>query len=301
MNNKKIVISRGQRCLWLGLPRLAWVPTLILGTLFSFGVIAQEEIKVPALHSRVTDLTSTLSASEVENLEHTLAEFEKTKGSQIAVLIIPTTGMEAIEQYSIKVVEKWQLGRKKVDDGALLLIAKNDRKMRIEVGYGLEGALNDATAKRIIAEIIRPAFKQGDFYQGISDGVNAIISVISGETLPEPDESKRTSGEIPSFMIVAFLIAYVLGWVINMMLGFLAALGITSGIIFLVSLISLGSFASAFFAVIVFIVLSFLFTIFLLFGGFSGGGGFGGRSGGGDSFGGGGGGSFGGGGSSGNW
>src|SRR5664279_2871242 len=132
--------------------RLLLLALLLCGT-------AQAEVAVPALKERVTDLTSTLDAGQKQLLESKLSAFESGKGSQIAVLIVPTTQPETIDQYGIRVVEAWKLGRKGVDDGVLLLIAKDDRKLRIEVGYGLEGALNDATAKRIVAEVIWPYFK----------------------------------------------------------------------------------------------------------------------------------------------
>ncbi|HNI73421.1 MAG TPA: TPM domain-containing protein, partial [Accumulibacter sp.] len=119
---------------------------------------------IPRLTARVTDSTSTLSAEQRRTLETKLADFERQKGSQIAVLIVSTVAPESIEQYALRVAEAWKLGRRGVDDGALLLIAKQDRKLRIEVGYGLEGAINDATAKRVISEIISPRFKDGDFY-----------------------------------------------------------------------------------------------------------------------------------------
>ncbi|MFY9259789.1 MAG: YgcG family protein [Gallionella sp.] len=159
----------------------------LLGLLFMLSAYA--EVAVPELKQRVTDLTATLNAAQIQTLETKLADFEGKKGSQIGVLIVPTTQPETIEQYSIRVVDKWKLGRKGVDDGVLLLVAKNDRKLRIEVGRGLEGALNDATAKRIIAEIITPAFKQGDFAGGIAAGVDSIIKVVNGEALPSPPAS----------------------------------------------------------------------------------------------------------------
>ncbi|MDD2776709.1 MAG: YgcG family protein [Gallionella sp.] len=151
-----------------------------------FMVSAYAEVSVPELKQRVTDLTETLNAAQIQTLEAKLAGFESKKGSQIGVLIVPTTQPETIEQYSIRVVEQWKLGRKGVDGGVLLLIAKNDRKLRIEVGRGLEGGLNDATAKRIIAEIITPAFKQGDYAGGIAAGTDSIIKVVNGEVLPPP-------------------------------------------------------------------------------------------------------------------
>ena len=117
----------------------------------------------------------------------------RRKGSQIAVLIVPTTDGEAIEQFSLRVAEAWKIGRKKIDDGALLVVAKNDRHLRIEVGYGLEGALTDVTAKRIIDEIITPQFKTGDFAGGISAGVDRIIRIIDGEKLPAPEPRRSES------------------------------------------------------------------------------------------------------------
>ena len=148
--------------------------------------VAHAEVAIPPLASRVTDLTGTLTAEQQKGLEEKLAAFEQKKGSQIAVLIVPTTKPETIEQYSIRVVEQFKLGRKGVDDGVLLLVAKQDRKMRIEVGYGLEGVLPDAIAKRIIDEVISPHFKQSDFYGGISAGLDNICKVVDGERLPEP-------------------------------------------------------------------------------------------------------------------
>ena len=110
------------------------------------------------------------------------------------MLIVPTTAPETIEQYSIRVAEAWKIGRKKIDDGALLVVAKNDHKLRIEVGYGLEGALTDVTARRIIDEIITPKFRSGDFAGGISAGVDRIIGVIDGEPLPAPQPQQSFGG-----------------------------------------------------------------------------------------------------------
>ena len=142
-----------------------WFSVFLLALLLTG--IARAEVAVPQLAKRVTDLTATLDAQQIQALEARLAAFETQKGAQIAVLIIPTTQPETIEQFGIRVVDVWKLGRKGVDDGALLLVAKDDHTLRIEVGYGLEGALNDATAHRIVDEIIVPQFKDGGFYQGI--------------------------------------------------------------------------------------------------------------------------------------
>ncbi len=147
--------------------------------------------------SRVTDLTGTLSANEAAQLEQKLAAFEAKKGSQIAVLIVPTTQPETIEQYSIRVADAWKLGRKGIDDGAVLLIAKQDRTVRIEVGYGLEGVLPDAIAKRIIEETIVPKLRQGNFAGAIDAGIDKMIGVIQGEPLPPPQPGTPSAAALP--------------------------------------------------------------------------------------------------------
>src|ERR1700744_5366771 len=153
----------------------------LVALLICWAFAALADVAVPQLTGRVVDQTGTLSSSDIASLSQTLQDFEAKKGSQIAVLIVPTTDPETIEQYSIRVADAWKVGRKRVDDGAILLIAKNDHKLRIEVGYGLEGALTDVTSKRIIDEVITPKFKSGDFAGGISDGVDRIIRIIAGE------------------------------------------------------------------------------------------------------------------------
>src|SRR5580704_5845370 len=170
----------------------------ILALLLCWAFAASADVAVPPLSGRVVDQTGTLSSSDISSLTQTLKAFEARKGSQIAVLIVPTTQPEEIEQYSIRVAEAWKIGRKKIDDGAILLVAKNDRKLRIEVGYGLEGALTDVTSKRIIDEIITPKFRSGDFAGGISDGVDRIISVVDGEPLPAPPQRTQSSSSSSS-------------------------------------------------------------------------------------------------------
>lgn len=252
------------------------------------------EVAIPPLTARVTDLTATLDAQQTQALDARLATFESQKGAQIAVLIVPTTQPETIEQFGIRVVEAWKLGRKKVDDGALLLVAKDDHSLRIEVGYGLEGALNDATSHRIIDEVIVPHFKNGDFYQGIDAGLSAMMQVVSGEPLPPPN---RAGGKqnYESLMFAGFVIAMALGGMLRTLLGrFPAAVlvgGVLGGLAWLVvasGVIALLAGVAAF--------------VFVLLGGGRGGyiGGLGGGLGRGGGFGGGGGG-FGGGGASGRW
>src|SRR5205807_10571521 len=159
----------------------------LLALLLCWVASALALVAVPPLSGRVVDQTGTLSVGDIAALTQTLKELETRKGSQIAVLIVPTTDGEAIEQFSLRVAEAWKIGRKKIDDGALLVIAKNDRRLRIEVGYGLEGALTDATTKRIIDEDITPKFKTGDFAGGVSAGVKRMVGIVNGEKLPEPE------------------------------------------------------------------------------------------------------------------
>ncbi len=275
--------------------------------LLAFFIITPEtqaEVPVPPLAARVTDLTGTLDAAQTRALESRLAQFETQKGSQIAVLIIPTTQPETIEQYGIRVADAWKLGRKGIDDGALLLIAKNDRTLRIEVGYGLEGALNDATAKRIVSEIIEPKFKQGDFYGGIAAGVDRMTRVIEGEALPASQghgTDSENSINSNSLLFFGFVMVTVVGGMLRVLFGRLAAATMTGLIIGLLAwflatslLLAMVGAGAAFFLTLVGGGRGYLGGFGGLGGGLSGGGGFGGSGGGG-------GGGFGGGGASGRW
>src|SRR6185295_1372926 len=147
---------------------------------------ARADVPVPPVKARVTDLTGTLSAQQKSELEARIAAFEARRGSQLAVLMLPSTRPEEIEQYAIRLAEAWKIGRKKVDDGLILVVAKDDRRLRVEVGYGLEGAIPDSVARRVIEERITPRFRDGDFYGGIRDGVEQLIRLAEGETLPPP-------------------------------------------------------------------------------------------------------------------
>ena len=255
------------------------------------------QVEIPELSHRVTDLTATLSDQQATALENRLAAFEAKKGSQIAVLIVPTTQPEDIAQFGIRVAEAWKIGRKNVDDGVILIVAKEDRKLRLEVGYGLEGAIPDAIAKRVIAETITPFLKKGDFAGGIDAGVTQLMQLIEGETLPTPDNVPSTQLNEGAFMFILFggLIA---GFVLSAMMGRVMG-GMLAGL-------GTGAVVALFFGLSFAVVLIGLMVFFIVGvrhsggGGWSsGGGGLGGGSGG--SWGGGGGGSFGGGGASGSW
>jgi len=183
---------------------------------------------IPALKARVTDVTGTLNGQQSAALEQTLAEFEARKGAQIAVLLVPTSQPETIEQYAVRVFESWKLGRKGVDDGALLVIAKNDRKLHIEVGYGLEGILPDAVAKRIIDDDIVPRFKQGDFYGGIRAGLDRMMRIVEGEKLPPPIARKHPVAEHfdPESWIGLLFVGLILGSMMRPFLGRFLSSGI---------------------------------------------------------------------------
>lgn len=159
---------------------------------------------VPALKQRVTDLTATLDASQSAALDAQLAALEAEKGAQVAVLIVASTGADSIEAYATRAFEQWKLGRKGVDDGILLLVAKDDRALRIEVGYGLEGAVTDVQAARIIRERITPAFREGDFFGGIQAGTDALSGLVRGEPLPEPSAREPQPDTINLFSLCLF-------------------------------------------------------------------------------------------------
>jgi uncharacterized protein len=307
-----------------------WLLPLLLGVCSV--LLAQSLQPVPPFSARVVDLTNTLTAQQRGALEQKLAAFQDRKGSQVAVLIVPTTEPESIEQFATRVFDQWKPGRGKVDgkwvdDGVILLIAKNDRRMRFEVGYGLEGALPDITARRIIDETVAPLFRQGDFYGGVNAGVDRAIRVIDGEPLPPPVQQDRgwqpnsrlfdgIGNALPFLIFVVFAGSAILRGMFGRGGGALATGGLTGGIAFLLTqLLSVSIFAA---------VLAFLFSLLTGgggggwsspgrrgyrggWGGFPGGGwggggfGGGGFGGGGGGFGGGGGGRSGGGGASGGW
>lgn len=265
------------------------------------------EVAIPSLSGHVVDLTGTLDATQSRQLETRLAQFEVKKGVQIAVLLVPTTKPETIEQYGIRVVESWKLGRKGLDDGVLLLIAKDDHALRVEVGYGLEGVLPDAVAKRIIAEVVTPRFKRAEYYTGIAAGIEQLVAIIEGESLPPPRQRQRSAAprgfsDIESLMFVGFILVIVVGGALRKFIGRLpAAIIISLVIAALAWLIAIPLLIAGIAGIV-----AFIFTLISdgrtylggVFGRGDGGFGDGGFGGGGFS---GGGGGFGGGGASGQW
>jgi uncharacterized protein len=240
-----------------GLPR-----ALLTAALLAAACAAGAQVAVPPLEHRVTDLTGTLSESQRSTLEKRLADLESRKGSQVAVLLVPSIQPETIEQYAIRVFEQWKLGRRKVDDGALLVIAKNDRKLRIEVGYGLEGAIPDAVAKRIVDEEIAPRFRQGDFYGGILYGTDRIAKLVEGEAMPPPSRAPpaggaRRGGGFSELWIWAFLALIIAGSVLRVLMGRLLAASVIASVAGLVTFLAFGAVTAAIIAFI-----AFLLTLF---------------------------------------
>lgn len=187
---------------------------LIALVLVCLGAFVQAQIAVPPLSGRVVDLTGALSAEARQDLDTRLAAIESAKGSQVAILLIPTVQPEDIEAFGIRVADAWKLGRKGVDDGAILIVALQDRRLRIEVGRGLEGAIPDAIAKRIVSDTITPFFKHGDFHGGLAAGVNALAEKIGAEALPLPKPvAQKDEGGLPLvFLIIAgFFVVAALG------------------------------------------------------------------------------------------
>ena len=282
---------------------------IVFLSVVAFADDAQQAI--PPLRAHVTDITGTLNAQQQQALEADLSALEQRKGSQVGVLIVPTTQPEDIAQYGIRVGDAWKLGRKGTDDGVILIVAKDDHRVRIEVGRGLEGAIPDVAGARIIREYVTPKFRAGDFNGGIHDATDALTKLIDGEPLPPPltdERSPRRHGGGDVFNAAIFAI-FAIFWARGLF-GRLPAPP-RSGLVGIIGggaawLLSGGAIPLA-------IGLGVLGLIFGLLGGSGGGfanrggwGGFGGGGFGGGGFGGGGGfsgggGSFGGGGASGSW
>jgi len=288
-----------------------WFAGLVCGGWLAIAP-ALAQLPVPALSAHVMDTTSTLSADQVTQLEAKLTAFEQSKGTQIVFLLVPTTEPEDIASYANRVANTWKIGRKEVGDGLLLIVAKNDRKVRIEVAKTLEGAIPDLAAKRIIDQAITPRFKAGDFAGGLNGAADQLMARVTGEALPEPAAASGQGGGFnwTDFAIFAFFAVPVMGAVargiLGSKLGALATGGIVGGVALLVtSSVLIAGLAGV--GALIYALLS-SFSIGQAFkggrgpgiGGWPGGSG---RSGGfgGGGFGSGGGGDFGGGGASGDW
>ncbi|MBS0431057.1 MAG: YgcG family protein [Proteobacteria bacterium] len=187
---------------------------LIAIALVSFfsAAAARADIAIPALKARVTDLTGTLSAQQTQQLEGELASLEQRKGAQVVVLMLPSTQPEAIEDYATRVFDAWKIGRRHVDDGVLVIVAKDDHKVYIETGYGLEGAIPDALASRIIREQIVPKFRSDDYFGGLQDGVASLTRLIDGEPLPAPQSRPRNKGIPDFFLVILFALVWARGF-----------------------------------------------------------------------------------------
>jgi len=298
---------------WLGLTSRLLLKAVALLAMSSIGLgpasaMADSLVPVPPLTRHVVDQAGLLQPAQAEDLDRRLWQFEKTHGSQIAVLIVTTTQPESIEQYSIRVFDAWHLGRKQQNDGILILVATQDRKLRIDTGYGLEGVIPDAIAKRVVSEIIAPQFRAGNPLGGLIAGVEQIEKLIAGEHLPPAASQggQDGQGQFAELLVVGIVAATIVGGVLSLILGrFFGSLA-TAGVVGFIAWFMVGSlFAGIATAVMVF--------LYVLAGGGRGGparggwGGWGGGWGGGGGFptgggwGGGGGGSAGGGGASGQW
>ena len=220
---------------YLKLPYLlTWLFCGLFTTVFlCFPLNARAElIPIPPLTRAVTDLVGALPSSEMAALEQQLRSFSERKGTQLVVLILETTGAEAIEQFSIRLAESWGIGRKGIDDGVILVVARRDRAVRIEVGYGLEGAIPDAVAKRIIEAVILPNFRAGSLSGGISAGVRAIIDYIETEKLPAPTPNGSLQ-DLQKLQIAAFFgvaLAFILRIVLTKPMAATTAAGLTLGL-----------------------------------------------------------------------
>ena len=285
---------------------------------FSLNVLAQDLQAIPPLSARVIDTSGTLDAGQIQALEAKLAGFEKTRGAQIVILMVPSTLPEDITDYAQRVGDAWKIGRADIGDGLLLVVAKNDRKVRIATTKTLEGAIPDLAAKQIIANAITPRFRQGDFAGGLNAAADQIMARITGENLATPESEKAKAGkqgfqwmDMAVFLFFAVPVgARLMSGVLGRKLGAL----VTGGGVGLLAWVFTSSLLLAGAAAALGLVFALIASLGSLSGlgglgnsrrggtwttGGFGGGGFGGGGGGGFSSGGGG--NFGGGGASGNW
>ena len=296
---RDLAVSLGRRRSGEGIRLLmaragACLVTIVFSLLISGNALAMDGVAVPGPSARVTDLTATLSAAQLRSLDQSLGDFERSKGSQIAVLMLPSVGPETIEQYSMRVADAWRIGRARVDDCVILIIAKNDQRLRIEVGRGLEGAIPDVVAKRVIREVIAPHFLAGDFYSGIADGTRTLMKLIEGEQLPparQQAKAPQSRDDYESLFVMVLVLALVLGRILAAVFGRVGGATLVSAVAGGAAWLITGALAAAILAAIA----GFIFTLVagasagrFLGGGFGGGGLGGGWAGGGGFFGGGG-------------
>ena len=301
---------------------------IVFAVAIGAGAWAQSVLPVPALTARVIDQTGTLDAAQKKALEAKLASLEKAKGSQVVVLMVPTTAPEDIASYTQRVGDTWKIGRKGVGDGVLLVVAKDDRKMRIAPAKTLEGAVPDVLAARIIDETMKPLFRAGDFAGGIGGAVDQVTGLINGEALPPPQWENSSGGAEGSgntndasdtgmgwqdLAIFLFFAVFIGGAIVRSVLGNKLGAVVMGGGAGIAAFVVTSSIAIAAVAGILALVVTLfgaatgamLPTTRRGGGGWSGGGGgggwSGGSSGGGGGFSSGGGGNFGGGGASGDW
>jgi uncharacterized protein len=267
-----------------------------------------QQIPVPKLTGHVVDLTGTLAASDKSALDAKLVSFEKERGAQVVVLVVPSIGDETIEEFAGRVTDDWKIGRKGIDDGVLFVVAMHERRLRIAPGRGVSGSLTDALSKRIVSDIVAPHFKQGDFAGGLDAGSDAIMKAVAGESLPLPAQrpqarTGKSSGSISNLFWIAFFVVPIAGLVLRSVFGRFFGATLTSGLTAFFAWFALGSVA----IVVIAAIAAFLFTLLsgtgitrgvssggwggggfggggFTGGGFSGGGGGGGFSGGGGGF-----------------
>ncbi len=205
---------------------------------------------VPRLTGHVVDLAGTLAPADRDRIDARLSAFERERGSQVVVLTIPALGGETIEDFSTRVTDEWKLGRAGVDDGVLFVVAREERRMRIHTGRGVQGTLTDALSKRIVSDLVAPRFRDGDFAGGIGQGVEAVIKAIEGEALalPEPARggaSGQGGGRYVDFIVLAFFLVPVVAMMLRGIFGRFVGATLTGGATGIVAGLLIGSAALA--------------------------------------------------------
>jgi uncharacterized protein len=193
-------------------PGALWPFLLVTLALLLAAPGAQGAKEVPFLAARTNDLANIVSTEVRERIERKLAELEQRTGAQVAVLTVDSLDGDSIEDYAVRVFQTWKLGRKDVNDGVLFVVARQERRMRIEVGYGLEGRLTDARSRQILDDIVRPHFRAGNFAAGVEAGVDAIAAVVSGAPLPAPRRDRgQQLGSIVGILVFSLMFILVIG------------------------------------------------------------------------------------------